>query len=116
MKKENLILDKSLQFSLSVIELYKKLVSANEFVMSRQLLRSATSIGANIQEAQAGVSKRDFANKMAIASKEAREAKYWLVLLDRSQYIKMDYAKYLADVTELIKLLTAIVKTTQKNI
>jgi len=114
--KENVILDKSIHFSLSVIQLYKKLIAANEFVMSKQLLRSATSIGANIHEAQAGVSKRDFANKMAIASKEAREAKYWLVLLDKSQYIKIDYSKYLNDVTELIKMLTAIVKTAQSGI
>lgn len=109
-------MDKSIHFSLSVIQLVKKLMAANEFVMSKQLLRSATSIGANIHEAQAGVSKRDFANKMAIASKEARESKYWLVLLDKSQYIEMDYSKYLIDVTELIKMLTAIVKTTQNDI
>ncbi|MGE0587753.1 MAG: four helix bundle protein [Cyclobacteriaceae bacterium] len=114
--KENVILDKSIHFSLSVIQLYKKLIAANEFVMSKQLLRSATSIGANIHEAQAGVSKRDFANKMAIASKEAREVKYWLVLLDKSQYIEMDYTKYMNDVTELIKMLTAIVKTAQSTI
>lgn len=114
--KENLVLDKSFNFSLSIIELYKELVKVNEYVISKQVLRSATSIGANIQEAQASVSKKDFVNKMAIASKEARETKYWLMLLDKSQYIMRDYTKYLADVTELIKMLTAIVKTTQAQI
>ena len=84
--KENLVLDKSFNFSLSIIELYKELVKVNEYVISKQVLRSATSIGANIQEAQASVSKKDFVNKMAIASKEARETKYWLMLLDKSQY------------------------------
>jgi four helix bundle protein len=69
-----------------------------------------------VEESQAGISKRDFVNKLSISSKEARETRYWLRLLDKSQYISKDYSKYLADVTELIKMLTAIVKTAQRNI
>lgn len=111
-----MIVDKSFDFALSIIDLYKKLIEAHEFVMSKQVLRSATSIRANVQEAQAVVSKRDFAHKMAIASKEARETKYWLMLLDKSQYIRLDYSRYMSDITELIKMLTAIVKTSQKSI
>jgi len=114
--KENLVLEKSFDFALSVIVLYKKLLAVNEFVLSKQLLRSATSIGANVHEAQAGISKKDFASKMSIASKEAREAYYWLKLLDKSQLIELDYSQYIKDIEELIKLLTSIVKTTQKNL
>ena len=72
--KENLVKEKSYRFALSVIELYKGLVNANEYVLSRQLLKSGTSIGANIEEALAGQSRADFLSKMSIASKEARDA------------------------------------------
>ncbi|MBI4972631.1 MAG: four helix bundle protein, partial [Candidatus Omnitrophica bacterium] len=81
MPKDNLIQQKSFDFALAIIDLYKKLTIAKEFVISKQLLRSATSIGANIEEAIAGQSKKDFLHKMAIASKEARETRYWLRLL-----------------------------------
>lgn len=79
--KENVIKDKSYQFALMVIDLSKYLIQRNEFVLSRQLLRSGTSIGANVEEALAGQSRADFLSKMSIASKEAREANYWLRLL-----------------------------------
>ena len=79
--KENLIETKSFEFSLNIIALYKKLVEENEYVISKQILRSGTSIGANIQEASAAFSKKDFLYKMSISSKEARETKYWLQLL-----------------------------------
>lgn len=111
--KESIVANKSFDFALKIIELYKKLVAHNEYVMSKQLLRSATSIGANVHEALAGVSKKDFANKMAIASKEARETQYWLLLLDKSQFIEFNYADYIDDSSELIRMLTAIVKTSQ---
>lgn len=114
--KESIIVEKSFDFALSIIELYKQLTEAHEYVLSKQLLRSGTSIGANVQESQAGISKKDFINKMSIASKEARETRYWLMLLDKSQYVKLDYSQHLTDVTELIRMLTAIVTTAQKNI
>ena len=71
----------SVQFSFNSIKLYKELTSKKEFIISKQLLRSATSIGANIFEASAASSKKNFINKMTIASKEARETYYWLILL-----------------------------------
>jgi four helix bundle protein len=115
MKKENLILDKSFAFSLMAIELYKKLVAANEYVLSRQFLKSATSIGANVNEASAAQSKADFISKMAISSKEARETKYWLLLLQKSDFINYDFSLLLKEADEIINILTAIVKTSQQN-
>ncbi len=81
MKKENLIQQKSFAFSLMIIELYKTLQQEKEFIISKQLLRAATSIGANVCEAEAAESRVDFTHKMSIASNEARETKYWLMLL-----------------------------------
>ena len=74
--KQNIILEKSFQFSLMIIETYKKLKNSNEYVLSKQLLRRGTSIGANVNEAGAAQTKKDFISKMAIASKEARETRY----------------------------------------
>jgi four helix bundle protein len=115
-EKKSIVAEKSFNFSLKVISLYKELIDAREYVISRQLLKSATSIGANIEEALAGQSKKDFAAKMSIASKEARETRYWLRLLDKSQFIKKDFTTYLSEVEELINILTSIVKTTQNNL
>ncbi len=112
-EKRNVILEKSFQFSLDIIELYKILKANKEFVISKQLLRSATSIGANVNESIAAQSKKDFTNKMSIASKEARETKYWLLLLKESKLVNLNYEKYIRSVDELIKLLTATVKTSQ---
>jgi len=116
MAKDNLIQQKSFRFSLMIIELYKKLSVANEFVISKQLLKSATSIGANIEEAIAGQSKKDFLHKMAIASKEARETRYWLRLLNKSQIVKIDYQIYLQEIESIINILTKIVKTSSESI
>ena len=112
---ENIVLEKSFNFALSIIGLYKLLIDKREYVLSKQLLRSATSIGANIEEATAASTKKDFAYKMTISSKEARETRYWLKLLDRSQIVQLDYSSYLDDVNELVKILTSIVKTAQSN-
>src|SRR3989338_1040298 len=101
MEKQNLIQQKSFDFALKIIELYGKLVRAKEFVISKQLLRSATSIGANVEEAIAGQSKKDFLHKMAIASKEARETRYWLKLLDESQILKIGYKTYLQEIESI---------------
>ena len=76
--KQSLIKEKSYSFALQIIRLYKSLLKQNEFVLPKQLLRSGTSIGANIEEALAGQSRADFLSKMSIASKEARETNYWL--------------------------------------
>ncbi len=113
MKTENIILDQSFGFALQIIELYKQMTEQNEFVLSKQVLRSGTSIGTNVEEATAAFSKKDFAAKMSIASKEARENRYWLRLIDKSQIVKIDVELYLKEIEEIIKILTAIVKTSQ---
>ena len=115
MKKENIILDKSFDFALSIIELYKQMILQKEYVLSKQLLRSGTSIGANVEEATAAFSKKDFAYKMSIASKEARETRYWIRLLEKSKIVSCDLKKYHDDIDNIIKILTAIVKTSQAN-
>lgn len=114
--KESIIRNKSFQFSLKIIQLYKKLLNEKEFIISRQLLKSGTSIGANIEEALAGQSKKDFIAKMSISSKEARETKYWLRLLKESELTLLDVNDELKSIEELIKMLTAIVKTSQLSI
>lgn len=113
MKSDSIVLEKSFNFSLEVIKLFQTLQENKEFVISKQLLRSSTSVGANINEATAAMSKADFIHKMSLASKEARETRYWLMLLDKSQLVKTDYSEYLKRIDELIKMLTAIVKTSQ---
>ena len=113
---ENRILVMSFDFSLEIIGLYKILLKHNEFVLSKQLLRSATSIGANVEEANAAQTKKDFISKMSIASKEARETRYWLRLLDKSQMVQSDYSTYLISIEAIIKVLTKIVKTSQQSI
>ena len=110
------IVNLTYDFSLKIICLYSELVKQNEFVLSKQLLRSATSIGANVFEATAAVTKRDFANKMSIASKEARESYYWLKLLEDSGLSKVDITDYLKEVKSIINVLTAIMKTTQRRL
>ncbi|HKJ80902.1 MAG TPA: four helix bundle protein [Ignavibacteriaceae bacterium] len=112
-KRENIILDKSFAFALDTIGLYKKLVGQKEFIISKQLLKCGTSIGANVNESIAAQSKKDFISKMSIAAKEARETKYWLQLLQESQLVSTDYNKYLLKIEEIIKILTSIIKTAQ---
>jgi four helix bundle protein len=116
MKTENKILEMSFNFSLEIISLYKELVKHNEYVLSKQLLRSATSIGANVEEGNAAQTKRDFISKMSIASKEARETRYWLRLLDKSKLVNLDYSQHLNSVEHIINVLTKIVKTAQDSI
>ena len=111
----SLVQQKSFDFALTIIKLYTKLQQQQEYVLSRQLLRSGTSVGANIVEATAGQSRRDFSAKMSIASKEARETRYWLQLLRESQLVTIDVSEELSDVEELIRILTSIVKTTSQN-
>ena len=113
--KENIIEKKSFEFALKVIELYRNLISQNEYVLSKQLLKSGTSIGANVVESSAAQTKKDFITKMSIASKEARETKYWLNLLSQSKLVKINLNDYLSDIDEIIKILTSIVKSSQER-
>ncbi len=112
MENKSIVNEKAISFALLIIELYKLLISNKEYVLSKQLLRSGTSIGANIAEALAGQSRKDFAHKMSIASKEARESHYWLILLQKSQLVNHDFSNEIEKCNELIRLLTSIVKTT----
>jgi four helix bundle protein len=89
---------------------------SKEYVISKQLLRSSTSIGANVEEADAGQTKKDFIAKMSIASKEARETHYWLRLLQRSQLVELNYTPYIRAIEEIIRIITSIIKTAQQNI
>lgn len=116
MEKSGKIKERSFSFALSIIELYKELINNSEFILSKQLLRSGTSIGANVHEAEAASSKRDFLNKMSIASKEARETEYWLKLLSESGLVMINFDSYLEEISELNKILTSIVKTTKESL
>jgi len=117
--KDNIILDKSFEFAIRVVKLYKHLCDdKKEYVLSKQLLRSGTSVGANINEAQAGQSKKDFIAKMAIASKEARESKYWIDLLIKTDYLNKDdkhVQTLVNEIDEIVRMLTSIVKTGQES-
>lgn len=114
--KQNIIKDKSYQFALKIIHLYQKMQQQNEFVLSNQVLRSGTSIGANVEEATAAQSRKDFISKMSISSKEARETNYWLRLLRDSKLCEnIDYTDLINESEEIIKILTSIVKTTSKK-
>ena len=113
--KDNLILEKSKSFAIRVVKLYKYLMSnKKEFVLSKQLLRSGTSVGANVREAVYGQSKADFVAKMSIALKEASETGYWLELLRETEYLTDEQFKSIeGDYNEIIKLLTSIVKNSK---
>ena len=116
MAKANLIKDKTYQFAVDIIGLYKKMQQQNEYVISKQLVRSGTSIGANVEEATAAQSKKDFVAKMSISSKEARETNYWLRLIrDTSIIDNNDLTDLLRESEEIIKILTSIIKTAQNN-
>ena len=113
MKKDNIILEKSFAFAVRIVKLYKYLIKEfKEYELSRQILASGTSIGSNAEEAIGGVSKKDFINKMGISYKEARETRYWIKLLQATEYLDEKLAKsLLIDCEELIKILTSILKT-----
>jgi four helix bundle protein len=115
MKEKNIIREKSLDFALQIINLYKILKEAREYVFADQILRAGTSIGANVEEAGAAISKRDFIAKMSIASKEARETRYWLILLEKGHILNIEIQQYLDPSNEIVNILTAIVKTAQIN-
>jgi four helix bundle protein len=115
--KENLLIDKSLAFASRIIKLYQYLTTAKqELVISKQIVRSGTSIGANINEANYGQSKADFVSKMHIALKETSETEYWLRLLIMSEYLTNDMGdSLLTDCLELKRMLVASINTAKKE-
>ena len=116
---ENVIVIKSKQFALRIIKLYQYLSDTKkEYILSKQVLRSGTSIGANVKEGIRGQSKADFNAKMCIALKEASETEYWLELLNESGYLEgleKDFQSLYAECQEIIKILVAITKTSMRN-
>ena len=113
---KSIVADKSYAFALLIISVYKELKNENEFVLSKQILRSGTSIGANVNEAISAISKRDFVFKSGISLKEARETKYWLNLLKDSDFISQEtFNKSNRDCEELIKILSSIILTTKQR-
>ena len=114
--RENILKSKSYAFALRVVKLYKYLNDNKEYVLSKQLLRSGTAVGALVREAEFGQSKADFTSKLSIALKEANETHYWLSLLRDSGYIDVKmYDSILPEIEELIRLLVSSVKTAKKN-
>jgi len=115
MKTENLIQKKSFEFAIEVVNAYKYLkYDKNELVLSKQLLKSGTSIGANVEEAIGGQSKADFTSKLSIAYKEARETLYWVKLLTATQYLPEDSASDLMnDIEEICRIISKILITTK---
>tara|TARA_R100000789_G_scaffold82595_1_gene78022 strand:+ start:66 stop:425 length:360 start_codon:yes stop_codon:yes gene_type:complete len=113
--KDNIVRSKSFDFALLIIQLFKNMQQEKEYVLSKQILRSGTSIGANIEEASAAISKKDFIAKMSISAKEARETLYWLKLVEKSELVKIDVSELLEKSEELIRILTSIVKTSQNS-
>ena len=116
--KENIVKTKSFAFAVRIVKLYQYLVAGKkEFVLSKQLLRCGTSVGAMIREAEHSESKPDFIHKMTIAQKEINETIYWLELLKVTDYLNNEqFDSINNDATELIKLITSIIKTTKTNI
>lgn len=114
--KNDVVKEKSFQFSVRIVNLYKMLNGRGEYVMSKQLLRSGTSIGANVREAKNAESKADFIHKLSISQKEADETLYWLELLKATDYLKNDeFNSINKDGIEVIKLIKSIIVSTKKN-
>ena len=111
--KENIIQQKSYAFAIKIVNLYKHIVETKkEFVLSKQLLRCGTSIGANVEEAIGGQTRKDFVAKLAIAYKEARETKYWLSLLKDTKYITSEeFSEIFNSCEEILKIIGSIQKT-----
>jgi four helix bundle protein len=117
MKRESIVFNKAYKFALSMVKAYKNLLKNHrEFTLSKQLLRCATSIGANIAEANGAISKSDFSYKISIAYKECLETRYWLSLLKDSDFMdENSFIKYHQEADEIGKILFAILKTTRIN-
>ena len=117
MTQDNILTEKSIDFAIRMANCYKYLMDEKkEYIMSKQLFRSGTSIGANIHEGVQAQSKADFVSKLGIALKEASETSYWLVVLNKAKYIdERLYYSLKTDVDEIIRILVASIKTTKKN-
>jgi four helix bundle protein len=116
MEKRNVIKEKSFLFAIEIVGLYKVLVERKEFVLSKQVLRSGTSIGANIREAEHAQSKADFIHKLSISLKEANETEYWLDLLYETKYInQIEFENIKPKIIELLKLLISIINTSKSK-
>jgi len=113
--KDNIIVNKTIDFSLAIIKYCEALEQDRKYVIARQLLRSATSIGANVFEAQNAESKADFIHKMKIAAKEAIETLYWLILCERSERYTFD-KKFRSDLDEIIKILSKIISSPKRKL
>ena len=113
MKRDNIVLNKSFDFASKILDLHQLIIEQKHFQLASQLVRSGTSIGANINESQRAVSTADFINKLGIALKEAEETNYWLTLIDL-KILKIDPTLKL-DLDELIRLLVSIIKSTKRN-
>lgn len=115
--KENIVKNKSFGFAVRIVRLYRYLCDEKrEFVLSKQLLRSGTGVGAMVREAEHAETKADFKHKMAIAQKEINETLYWLELLKETEYLTSDQFESInQDAVEIIKLLTSIIKTAKSN-
>ena len=118
MEKENTVKFKSRQFAIDIINLYKSLVeNKKEYVLSKQVLRSGTSIGANVVEAEAGISKRDFLAKMYIALKESCETEFWLDIMHETQYVEEKaFNDLMPKCLELKKMLGSITKSAKESL
>jgi four helix bundle protein len=114
--ENNIIEEKTFQFSLMIIELYKKMIAEKEYLISKQIFRSGTSIGSNVAEAQGGVSKRDFKNKMSISLKEALETRYWLRIITASQLVQVNLENEMTELKSIINILYKIIKTSTGNL
>lgn len=112
--KDNVIVNKTFQFALEVVRFSELLEENKKYVVSRQLLKSGTSIGSNIREAQNAESKADFIHKVKIAAKEADETEYWLLICKHSPSYPFD-EKLLLELTEIIKILSKIISTSKTN-
>ncbi len=116
LERKNIIKEKSFRFAVEIVSLYKVLVEKKEFVLSKQIVRSGTSIGANIREAEHAQSKADFINKLSISLKEANETEYWLDLLFETGYLNEDeFQKIKVKNIELLKLLISIINTSKSK-
>lgn len=115
---KNVVKDKSFGFAIRIVRLYQFLIAEKrEYVLSKQLLRSGTSVGAMVREAEHAETKKDFIHKMAIAQKEINESIYWLELLKETDYLNTaEFESLNNDAVEIIKLITSIIKSTKANI
>lgn len=116
--RENVLLEKSFAFSVRIVNLYKHLCSEKkEYVLSKQILRSGTAVGALVREAQHAESKQDFIHKLSIALKEANETEYWLLLLHKTDFLQNSQFESLKiDIEELLKLLISIIKKSKEKL